>query len=117
MTARSKSLLARARRLNRQYGVILLTIEGDPEIRKLGLGLRMASNRQAMIGQDHFEAHPDEPVKAFHARLRKIAQDRGARMVMLDHPSNVEPLKEGLPYPPAQTGAQLVGAEAPPTKN
>ena len=66
MTARTRAklLLARARRLSRQDGVILLTIEGDPEIRKLGLGLRMASNRQAMIGGDHFYArkHPASPL-------------------------------------------------------
>jgi hypothetical protein len=65
MTTKGKTLLARARRRSRQDGVLLLTIEGDPEIRKLGLGLRMASNRQAMIGRDHFEAAPGESTESF----------------------------------------------------
>jgi hypothetical protein len=84
--SRSKSVLARARRLNRSEGPIFLTIEGDPEVQKLRL--LMASNRQAMIGTDHCEAAPDETTEAFHARLRKLAQARGAWMVQLGHPSN-----------------------------
>ena len=84
--SRSKSLLARARRLNRSEGPIFLVIQNDPEIQRLRL--LMASNRQAMIGMDHYEAAPDETTEAFHARLRKLAQARGARMVELGHPSN-----------------------------
>ena len=81
--ARTKSLLTRARRLSRQDGgVFLLTIEGDPEVRKLGLGFRMASCRQAMIGGDHFEAAPDESTESFHWRLRKIAKERGAHRAL-----------------------------------
>jgi hypothetical protein len=88
MTSRSKSqsLLAIARRLNRSEGPIFLTIENNPEVQKLRL--LMASNRQAMIGRDHYEAAPDETTEAFHARLRKLAKARGAWMVQLGHPSN-----------------------------
>jgi hypothetical protein len=51
----------------------------------------MASNREAIIGEDHFEAASDEPVESFHERMRNIAQERGARVVMLGHPENVRP--------------------------
>jgi hypothetical protein len=87
--SRSKSLLARARRLNHKDGPIFLTIVGDPEC--VRLGLPMASNREAIIGEDHFEAASDEPVESFHERMRNIAQERGARVVMLGHPENVRP--------------------------
>jgi hypothetical protein len=96
MTSRAKtrSLLARARWLNHKDGPIFLTIVGDPEC--VRLGLPMASNREAMIGEDHFEAAPDEPVESFHERMRNIAQERGARMVMLGHPENVRPQRRSI---------------------
>ena len=35
MPPNEKTMLAKARQLNREVGPILLTIEGDPEVRKL----------------------------------------------------------------------------------
>ena len=97
MPARSKAILARASRVNRRDGPIFLIIENDPEIRKLGLGPRMASNRQARIGEDYYQAAPEEATAAFHARLRKMVRGQGGPpfpFILLGHPSNIEPLKE-----------------------
>ena len=49
--------------------------DGDPESRRLGLP--MASNREAMCRDDYFVAAPDESLETFHARLKKIARERG----------------------------------------
>jgi hypothetical protein len=95
----SKSLLARARKLNRQDGPLFLTIENDPEARRLGLP--MASDREALIGEDRHQAAPDESTKDFHARLRKLVCDRGKPygFIILGHPSNIEPPTKAPPYP------------------
>ena len=54
--SRQKALLVRARRLSLQEGgPRLLTIIGDPEVRRLGLP--MASNREAMIGEGTVKAN------------------------------------------------------------
>jgi hypothetical protein len=88
-------------------GPIFLTIEGDPEIRRLQwLGQlpagAMASCREAMIGDDHFVAAPDEATEAFHSWMRRIVIDRGKPygFICLGHPSNAVQLKEAAPYPP-----------------
>jgi hypothetical protein len=44
-----------------------VTIEGD-------LDQRMISPRIAQIGDDYYEAAPDESLEGFHRRMRTIAQ-------------------------------------------
>jgi hypothetical protein len=101
MSSRSKPILARASRLGQDVGPLLIVIENNPEPRRLGIP--MASNREATLGGDHYQALDSESTKTFHARLRAIARERGARMVILGHESNIEPLqearfdREGLP--------------------
>ena len=120
MTAKGRSMLARARRLNAQRGgPRLLTIIGDPEIRRLknkGLlaPMAMASNREAMVNGDLYAAEADESTKAFHARMLKIAEGRGAFWVCLGHPVNVEPMKEA---PPRSDGSLLPDSEDAQTLN
>ena len=108
-TAKGRSMLARARKLGAQKGgPRLLTIIGNPEIQRLkDLGLlavgAMGSSREAMIGNDHYVAAPDEATRSFHARLLKIAQRQGAFWVMLGCPENLIPMRQPAPYPPART--------------
>ena len=115
-------LLARKQRLNAQRGgPRLLTISGDPEIRKLkDLGKlapgAMGSDREAMIGPDHFEAAPDEPTKAFHSRMLKIAGDRAVLWVDLGHPDNNKPMVKAPPYPPPRDGAKGILNDVSPTR-
>ena len=55
------------RRLNRQEEPFFLTIQGDPEVRRLqhfGL-LRMASDREAMTGHDYYAAGPVRRLRSF----------------------------------------------------
>ncbi len=91
-TARLKSLTSRMRKTRPQSsGPRLMTIHGDPEVRKLkDLGrlapLAMGSNREAMIDDtDYYVAGDDEPTKAFHSRLLKIAQERGVPRAPVQH--------------------------------
>jgi cyclopropane fatty-acyl-phospholipid synthase-like methyltransferase len=67
MASRSKSLFARARKLNRQDGIVFVQIIGDPD-------QRMTSPRIASIGNNHYEAAPDETTEAFHAGMRKVGR-------------------------------------------
>ena len=110
MPPNEKTMLAKARQLNREVGPILLTIEGDPEVRKLQyLGLlpqgAMASAREAMIGDAYYAADAGETTGDFHARLKQVARERGTLMILLGHKSNIEPLRAAPPYMPA--GAKL----------
>jgi hypothetical protein len=105
MSLRSKAILARARRLNQEIGPRLITWENNPEVRRLQhLGLlrplSMASAREALIGRDHHVAL-DETTEMFHDRLRALAKERGALMVILGHESNAVPPREAPPYPVA----------------
>jgi hypothetical protein len=93
-----RSLLARARRLGQSEGPLFLTIENDPEARRLGV---LNSNREAMIGDDHQVALEDETTETFHARLKQIARERGVPMIILGDSTNAAPLKEPQPYLPA----------------
>jgi hypothetical protein len=95
MPRRSKSILARASKLRSESEPLRLTIEGNPEWRRLGI--RMASDREAMVGGDYYVALDSESTKAFHARMKSIARARGGppfAFVFLGHPSNIEPLQE-----------------------
>ena len=58
------------RRLNRQEEPFFLTIQGDPEVRRLQhFGLlpqgAMASDREAMIGHDYYAAGPVRRLRSF----------------------------------------------------
>jgi hypothetical protein len=98
------------RRLNRQTGPFFFQIVGDPEIRRLkdfGLlaPLAMGSDRTAMVGTAYFEAAPNEPTSAFHARMGKIALDLSARkgglpIINVGHPDNIKPPRWAPTYPP-----------------
>jgi hypothetical protein len=72
----------------------IVMIFGDPEGRRLGFA--MAIEREAVIGVEHYEAEPDEPAKAFHARMCGAARDRGEMIVLV---GSDEPMREPLPYP------------------
>ena len=85
MTTRGRSLVRRARRLDTVDQVPLIAIAGNPEAVKLRF---LFSDRQAMVGDDCFEALDGEETCAFHARLRRIARERGARTIELGHEAN-----------------------------
>ena len=100
-------MLNRARKLNRQDGPLLLTIVGDPEVRKLQYEGRlppfsMASNREAMVRDIHYVALEGEETEVFHTRMKKIASEGGKPypFVLLGCPENAEPLREAPPYSP-----------------
>jgi hypothetical protein len=57
--------------------VILLI--GDPEATKLGHDL--TSERQAIIANELIEAEAQESTKQFHARLCRVARERGVTVV------------------------------------
>jgi hypothetical protein len=95
MTFRTRSLLARARKLNRQVRPIFLRIVGNPD-------RRMWSARMASVDGDYVEQGDDESLEAFKARLKSAAEAKGARLVIFgydhgDHarasawPSNLPP--------------------------
>ena len=57
-------------------------ITGDPEVGRLKWQGRipadvMTSEREAVIGAEHFEAAEGESTKTFHARMCEIARERG----------------------------------------
>lgn len=98
-------MLERARRLGQDGEPYFLIIEGDPEIKRLQfLGQlpqgAMASDREAMIGEDYYAAGADETTEAFHARMCAAAKQCGALNVSLGHKSNITPPKEAAPYSP-----------------
>ena len=106
MPPNEKTMLARARQLNQEIGPRLITWENNPEVRKLQyLGLlpplSMASAREALIGRDHHVALEDETTEIFHVRLKQMARERGALMIVLGHESNAVPPREAPPYPVA----------------
>jgi len=57
----------------------------------------MASEREALIGTEVFEASSDESTKAFHARIVRIARERGEYFVSIGY----EPAREAPPYKPS----------------
>jgi hypothetical protein len=85
MTTRHRSLNRRARRLNESDGPIFLTVEGNPEAVRLRC---LYSNREALIGGDHFAALDGETTDDFHDRLRRVAKERGCKIIELGHSSN-----------------------------
>jgi hypothetical protein len=89
-------------------GPLLLTIVGDPEIKRLQwLGQlppgAMPSNREAMVRDIHYVALEGEETEVFHTRMKKIASE-GSKpypFVLLGCPENAEPLREAQPYSPS----------------
>jgi hypothetical protein len=94
MTAKTRSMLNRARRLRRKDDVIFVAIINNPEIGRLGVP--MASAREALMHGDYYEALPDETIKDFHARLRSIARERGRTTIILGDPENAGQLEEAM---------------------
>jgi hypothetical protein len=101
MTAKTTSMLKRARRLRREDDVIFVAIINNPEIGRLGVP--MASNREALMSGDYYVAGPDETTKDFHARLRMIARERGRSTVILGDPENTGHLEETMAANPSYT--------------
>jgi hypothetical protein len=81
MPRKSKALLDRAGRLNCSDSLVTM-IMNSPEATKL-FPTKMNSEREAVVGTAYFEAFDGESVRAFRARMRQIARDRGVRLVML----------------------------------
>jgi len=94
MTAKTTSMLKRARRLRRKDDVIFVAIINNPEIGRLGVP--MASSREAMMGGEYYVAGPDESTDAFHARLRSIARERGCTTAILGDEANAGQLEEAM---------------------
>ena len=84
MTAKTASMVKRTRRLGREKGPFLVTIINNPEAVRLGI---LKSDREALMGDGHYEAAAGETTSAFHARLRKIARERGYTTAILGDPS------------------------------
>ena len=77
-----------------------MIITGNPEVGRLKwLGQLpadvMTSEREAVIGVEHFMAEPDEGTDAFHARMCRTARDRGVGVISLGY----EPPPPAPPYP------------------
>ena len=85
MTTNGRALIRRARRLDAVDRVPLIAIAGDPEAVRLKF---LFSDRQAMVGDDRFEALDGEETCAFHDRLQRIARERGAKTIELGHEAN-----------------------------
>jgi hypothetical protein len=82
MPRRSKALLDRADRLHDASVRPVVLIIGCPEATRL-FPTRMRSEREAVIGTEHFEALDGETTKTFHARMCQTARDRGVRIVSI----------------------------------
>ena len=95
--AKIKALIERARHLRHSGDVRLSTIINNPDFARLGVP--MASDREALIVKpgprtgwrcEYFAAETGETTPAFHARLKAIARERGAKTVDLGHPANAK---------------------------
>ena len=87
MRRRSKGMFDRMERLPGAAAAIVM-IFGNPEVGRLQWRGRipagaMQSEREAVIGEEYFEAEPDESVRHFHARICDIARERGVRIVSI----------------------------------
>ena len=95
---RSKAMLDRTERLPGAERAIVM-IFGNPEVGRLQYLGRipagvMTSEREAVIGEEHFEAEPGESVRHFHARICDIARERSVRIVSIgSEPSPAPPLR------------------------
>ena len=88
MGRRSKGLLDRTERLPSAASPAIVMIFGNPEVGRLQWIGRipagvMTSEREAVIGEEYFEAEPGEGVGHFHARICDIARERGVRIVSI----------------------------------
>ncbi len=99
MTRRSKTILAKARRLRGAERPVVMIV-GNPQVGRLQyLGQLpagvMTSEREAVIGVTHYVAKPDEATEAFHRRMCRTARDRGVGVISLGY----EPPPPAPPYP------------------
>jgi hypothetical protein len=85
MGRRSKGLLDRVERLPSGAASAIVMIFGTPQVgRAQWLGRIPADvtiSERIVIGEEYFEATPDESVRHFHARICDIARERGVRIV------------------------------------
>ena len=106
-----KTALRDAKRMNAMRGGAerpVIMIVGDPEIGRLQwLGKipadAMVSERECLIGEEVFEAEPDETIKAFHQRMCRTARERGVGVISL----GFEPPSPAPAYPAALTPAPI----------
>jgi hypothetical protein len=82
--------------------LIVRMIVGDPEAVRL-FQKRMKSEREAVIGVEHFEALETETTKAFHTRMFGVARDRGEEIIM----AGAETAEEPPPSPGRPDGVTL----------
>lgn len=61
---------------------MVIMIVGDPEGTRLFRD-RMKSEREAVVGEEHFDAAPDESIGQFHARMCSVARERGKSFVSI----------------------------------
>ena len=69
----------------------------------------MLSNREALIGKDHFVANESETTEAFHRRIKDIAKGRGVMFVKLGDHENAKAQRKAAPYPQAGEQALVEG--------
>jgi hypothetical protein len=102
MRRRSKGMFDRTERLPGAAPAIVM-IFGNPEVGRLQWRGRipagaMQSEREAVIGEEHFEAEPGESIRHFHARICDIARERGVRIISIGSaPSPAPPRPPGRP--------------------
>jgi hypothetical protein len=93
MRRRSKSMFDRTERLPGVAVPTVIFIIGDPEAVRL-FPTKMTSEREAVIGEEHFTAADDESLGQFHARICDIARERNTYIVSLgSEPSPAPPLR------------------------
>ena len=104
MRRKSKGMFDRTERLPGAERAIVM-IFGNPEVGRLQWRGRipagaMQSEREAVIGEELFEAEPGESVRHFHARICDIARERNISIVSIgSEPSPAPPPRP--PGPPA----------------
>lgn len=107
MSLRSKAILTKARRLSGAERPVIMIV-GNPDVGRLQwLGKisadAMVSERECLIGEEVFEAEPDETIKAFHARMCRTARERSVWVISL----GFEPPAPAPAYPAARTPAPI----------
>ena len=84
--SRTANLINRMSRIKRPGDIRLVPIVGNPEAGRLRVP--MASPREAMIEGCYYAAAAEEETADFHRRMKRIARECGAAIVVLGHSQN-----------------------------